>query len=128
MASSLSIPTLGRALLAPAPEVARDFDARAGAAPRTGAPRVASPPELANAPLPPRRPTDLAVEPSRLAPAGSVVDAAPRAAEPDNRSIFEKIFGSPKPQTTAVAYANPETPPPRVSALNSANGRARALR
>ena len=123
-ASSFSIPTWRRAPARPptASDVARENSAPEPAPRPESAPRVASPPELANAPLPPRRPTDLAVAPSRPAPAGSVVDAAPRAAEPDNRSIFEKIFGSPKPETTVVAYANPETPPPRVSALNSANG------
>ena len=124
-ASSLSIPTWRRALHRPPPasEVARETSsAGAGAAPRTGA-RGCEPGrtrQRAAAAAAAHGPCRQA--PPRPAPAHSVVEAAPRAAEPDNRSIFEKIFGSPKPETTVVAYANPESPPPRVSALNSANG------
>ncbi len=86
-------------------------------------PGVAAAQRIAVAPLPPRRPADLGATPARRLASvepqrTEIVRApAPRAEPPDTRSIFEKLFDAPRPQTSAVAYANPEAPPPPRSSF-----------
>ncbi len=86
-------------------------------------PGLAAAQRIAVAPLPPRRPADLGATPARRSASvesqrTEIARAqAPRAEAPDTRSIFEKLFGAPRPQSSAVAYANPEAPPPPRSAF-----------
>jgi len=96
------------------------FDSKAASGPSVRSEPLANPSVLASAPLPPRRPSELAAASTRPARAAAEV-APPPAQTPDNRSIFEKLFGSPKSETTVVAYASPESATPRSPILNSAN-------
>jgi len=78
------------------------------------------PPEVASIPLPPRRPTDLAEAPAKPSPTPTrSANAEPQGPAAPEHTIFEKIFGAPKSDSTVVAYANTESPFPRNPFIDS---------
>lgn len=75
--------------------------------PETATPQTA---DLASIPLPPRRPSDVVEGQAKPTPARVETAEIQGPTLPENRSVFDKLFGSPKTGSTVVAYANPEPP------------------